>query len=103
MLSTLPVIIHRDLKLANILLRPPANAKPGGVPARGGVGPSGPAAPAASGGSPSPGELTVAVCDFGLSSSFMDPGARGSAGVGGLRVAAVGGQAGGGGGGRAGG
>jgi serine/threonine protein kinase len=44
-----PVIIHRDLKLANILLRE--------VPEAGG-------------------SLTCAVCDFGLSSSFINPSVR---------------------------
>jgi len=44
-----PVIIHRDLKLANILLR--EAPEPGGP-------------------------LTCAVCDFGLSSSFINPSVR---------------------------
>jgi hypothetical protein len=67
-----PVVIHRDLKLANILLRPVADEGEGGA----GATPATAAVLAAAAGRfpPPPGvKYIVALCDFGLSSSIINP------------------------------
>ena len=103
-----PVVVHRDLKLANVLLRAPKDPRAkkrmetgepsvrgpegpsagGGVVGGGGrngessVGAAAGAGAGAAAAAPTPGICcgkgeeetpTVALCDFGLSSSFIDP------------------------------
>ena len=72
LLGSNPVVILRDLKLANILLRPVADEGEGGA----GATPATAAVLAAAAGRfpPPPGvKYIVALCDFGLSSSIINP------------------------------